>query len=92
MKRKKIGPIQAEALITQGDKVRSEFVKTFYGVEWEKSSAFDMVINTSKVAPEKAISWIVEAAKLVEGREEDDTPTTASIEVAPYWLSLYPKN
>jgi cytidylate kinase len=82
IKRKEVSANQAKEIIKQSDKMRSEFVKTFYGVEWETSSAFDMVINTSKVAPEKGISWIVEAAKAIEAKEEeDDKPTTASMDV-----------
>jgi cytidylate kinase len=81
MKREEVSKEEAEALIKQGDKVRSDFVETFYGVQWETSSAFDLVINTRKVAPALAISWLVESVNAIEAKEEDEKPAAATIEV-----------
>ena len=81
MNRQKISVDQAEAIIKHGDKVRSAFIKTFYGVEWETSSAFDLLINTSKISPELAINLVAEAAKAIDEKIDDDKPNTASIQV-----------
>jgi cytidylate kinase len=54
---------KAEELLREGDRVRSSFVHTMYGLRWDASSAFDLVVDTSKVAPETAASWITEAAR-----------------------------
>ena len=81
MKREEISVERAEEKIKYGDKVRSAFVKTFYGVQWETSKSFDLLINTSKVEPEVAVKWLVEAAKAVELKEDDEKSTTASIKV-----------
>ncbi len=72
---------EAAAIVQQGDKVRSTFVKTFYGVDWEATNAFDLAINRAKIAPALAINWLVEAVRALEKREADEQPTTASIKV-----------
>ena len=70
---------KAEAKVKKGDKVRSTFVETFYGVEWDASNAFDLLINRSKISPELTVNYLVEAARALEGK--DVTPSTASIKV-----------
>lgn len=88
MKRQKISIDQAEAIIKHGDKVRSAFVKTFYGVQWETSSAFDLLINTSKVSPVLAINWLVEAVIAIDEKVDAEKPKTASIQVDPILAKL----
>jgi cytidylate kinase len=81
MMQQKIAADRAETIVRYSDKVRSAFVKTFYGVQWDTTSAFDLLINTRKVSSELAIGWLVEAAKSIDERAKDDRPTTASIQV-----------
>ena len=83
MQRDKIAHDEAEAIVKQGDEVRAHFVKSFYGIDWNVTTAFDLLIDTSKVSPEMAIKWLVEATKALEERGSDKEPTTASIQVDP---------
>jgi cytidylate kinase len=53
----------AESAVREGDKVRSSFVSSVYGVRWDSMEKFDLVVDTSKVKPAMAASWIAEAAK-----------------------------
>lgn len=72
---------QAEKTVKQNDKVRIAFVEEFYRVPWNAIHAFDLVINTGKIAPATAITWIVAAARASMTSLDEDKPITASIEV-----------
>ena len=75
---------RAEALLKEGDGMREAFVKSFYDIRWENAaaaSAFDLVIDTGKVPPDLAVTWLVEALKVLKERETHDQPTTDAIEI-----------
>jgi hypothetical protein len=57
------------------------FVEEFYRVPWNAIHAFDLVINTGKISPDLAASWVVNVAKAPVTSLEIDKPTTASIVV-----------
>jgi cytidylate kinase len=76
---------RAEALLKEGDGMREAFVKSFYDIRWENAaaaSAFDLVIDTGKVPPDLAITWLVEALKVLKQRKTHDQPTTDTIEIS----------
>ena len=81
MEQEEITYEEADALVKQDDRVRSTFVKSFYGVQWDAPNAFDLLIDTGKISPELAIRWLVEAIRELEKREAGDKLTTASIQV-----------
>jgi len=81
MAQQKIPIEQAEAVVKNSDKVRVAFVEEFYRVPWNAIHAFDLVVNTGKVSPDLATSWVINAAKAPVTSLEIDKPTTASIVV-----------
>ena len=60
---------EAVAKVRQVDKVRQAFVAEFYGREWQDAHVFDLLINTGKVTPELAASWVVAAAQALDDAE-----------------------
>jgi cytidylate kinase len=72
---------QAESVVKNNDKVRVAFVEEFYRVPWNAIHAFDLVINTGKISPDLATSWVVDVAGALVTSLEPDKPTTASIVV-----------
>lgn len=75
---------RAEALLKERDSMRDAFVKSFYDIRWEDAAAataFDLVIDTSKVPPDLAVTWLVEALKVLKERKEEDRPNTNTIEI-----------
>jgi cytidylate kinase len=72
---------QAAAVVKERDRVRTTFVEKFYGVPWDAIQAFDVVINTGKISPDLAMTWVVSAVKALALSPATDTPTTRSIEV-----------
>jgi cytidylate kinase len=81
MAKQKITFDEAEAIVKKNDKVRLAFVEEFYGVPWGTIQAFDLVINTGKIFPDLATTWVIDAANTFVNNMEIGKPTTASIEV-----------
>lgn len=73
----------AEFLVQVRDRARAEFVEMAYHLSWDTARAFDLVIDTSKVPPEKAVAWVVELVKALPARYASDIPTTQQLEVDP---------
>ena len=81
MAQQKIPIEQAESVVKNNDKVRVAFVEEFYRVPWSAIHAFDLVINTGKISPDLATSWVVNVAKASVTSLEIDKPVTASLVV-----------
>jgi cytidylate kinase len=72
---------EADLLVKQNDKVRLAFVEEFYRVPWGAIKSFDLVVNTGKVFPDLAATWVIDAANIFVNNMEIGKPTTTSIEV-----------
>jgi cytidylate kinase len=59
---------QAELMVREGDRIRSSFVQSMYGLRWDASSSFDIVVDIGKIAPDAASAFIVDAARGLEKR------------------------
>ena len=82
MRQQNITAYQAEDMVEQGDRVRTAFIKSFYGVEKDLTRSFDLLINTAKITPDLASTWIITATQALSAQEIESTvDTTASIEV-----------
>jgi cytidylate kinase len=81
MEQQKITFEEAEAIVKSKDKVRLAFVEEFYNVPWGSIQAFDLIVNTGKVSPDMATSWVIDAVKASIIGRDTGQPTTASIEV-----------
>lgn len=79
MEQQNISIEQAESVVKTSDKVRVAFVEEFYRVPWNAIHAFDLVINTGKISPGLATSWVASVAQAPVTSLEFDQPTTASI-------------
>jgi len=74
---------QADALVRARDRARAVFVEKAYNTRLDAASAFDLVIDTSKVLPERAVSWLVELVRELPIGEGEGVPTTKGLEVDP---------
>jgi cytidylate kinase len=86
MEKEKIKEVQrAEAFLRKNDRERDVFVESFYNIRWKDAapSAFDLVINTGKVLPDLAVSWVVEAVNALEERKVAAELTIETINVDP---------
>lgn len=74
---------QAEELVKESDRVRVAFIKSYYGLRWDDASVFDVVLNTGKVSPNLAVTWLVEMVKALNEGQGSYKPTTNLILVDP---------
>jgi cytidylate kinase len=81
MAEQKIQFEEAELIVKESDRVRRAFVEEFYRVSWGAIDTFDLVINTGKIFPDLAATWIIDAAKTFVNNMEIGKPTTMSIKV-----------
>jgi cytidylate kinase len=72
---------EAEARVTEGDRVRTGFIERAYHVRSDDVRAFDLVINTGKIGPDLAAGLIVEAVQALGQQTPSDVPTAAGIKV-----------
>lgn len=72
---------EAEEMVKSKDKVRLAFVEEFYKVPWGSIQAFDLIVNTEKVSPNLATSWVIDGVNAYMTGLKTDQPTTDSIEV-----------
>jgi cytidylate kinase len=79
---------QAEAIVKENDKVRVEFVQSFYSIHWDAASAFDVVIDTGKVSPELTASWLVDAVQGLLQQTSGEERTARLIQVEPILASV----
>ena len=75
---------RAEALLREWDRERDIFVRAFYDLSWYDATAantFDLVINTGKVPPDVAVTWIIQSHKELKEKKPGRKLTTGTIEV-----------
>lgn len=51
---------RAQEIVKESDRLRRDFVESLSKMRWDAASAFDVVVDTGKVPPDRAISWLVE--------------------------------
>jgi len=78
---RKITVEEADATVKQEDKVQAVFLKEFYKLQVDSRDAFDVLVNTAKIAPELAVNWLVDAIRQLEKNNAAQKATTGGIEV-----------
>jgi len=79
---------QAEALVEENYKVRATFIEWFYNVPWDTASAFDIVLDTSKVPSELAVDWLVDAIHAMDESKTGGELTAQGLEIDPILASV----
>jgi cytidylate kinase len=59
----------AEAAVREGDKIRSSFVSSMYGLRWDSMERFDLVMDSSRIGLDRAAAWMVEAVRALPENE-----------------------
>jgi cytidylate kinase len=73
----------AEALVRESDRIRSSFTQSWYGMRWDSAGAFDLVIDTSKVPIELAVTWIIEGLNAMMVRQGNANPVATAFQIDP---------
>lgn len=64
-------------------KVRADFVRRFYDLDWFDARNFDLVVDTWKVPTDLAAGLITDAARALAPSDPDDPASVMSAEVDP---------
>ena len=83
MEEMKIPLEEAEVLVKENDKVHTAFTKEYYKLPWDAIHAFDLVINTEKISPDLAATWLVDAINSLGSVQEPGKPAVSSLEIDP---------
>lgn len=73
--------VRAQVALTEADKIRSSYLEIHYGVKWDSTANFDLVIDTGKIPPRSAVSLVIDASKALDEGYIRDKTLTSSIEV-----------
>lgn len=74
-------PSRAELEVKENDRIQKAFVESVYGVQWDAVKGFDLVIDTGKIAPDLAATWLVEAVKGLKVPDLSGVRTASRLEV-----------
>ncbi len=59
--RMKISPQEAQKRVRQSDKIRTQYMRRYFGVNWLDPLLYDLVINTGVIDQARAVKLITEA-------------------------------
>ena len=77
-----LGIEESEDRVRRADRVTAGFVESFAGSRWDDANAFDIVIDTGRIAPEMAAAWLVEAVHALEA-DPGANPAEAAVPEDP---------
>jgi cytidylate kinase len=83
MKELKIPYEEAEDFVKENDKVHVVFTQEYYKMPWDAIHAFDLVINTNKISPDLAVTWLADAVKGLGSAQKLGKPTLSSLQIDP---------
>ncbi len=63
MERFKVDIKEAERQVHQSDRERIRYLKHFYGADWQNPNLYDLMLNTDRLALEKAVELVIAAAQ-----------------------------
>jgi cytidylate kinase len=72
---------QAEAAVKENDRIRTAFIESFYNVRWDSSEAFDVVVDTGRIDPDMAATWLVEAINALKASPAAEERTARALDV-----------
>jgi len=84
MEEMKIPLEEAEVYVKENDKVHIAFTQEYYKMPWDAIHAFDLVINTGKISPDLAATWVVDAVNALGTVQEPGKPDISFVGNRPY--------
>jgi len=57
---------EAESRVRENDSIRSSFLQSIYGLRWDDTSIFDVVVDIGKVMPDDVSAFLIGAARRLE--------------------------
>ncbi|MEP7135972.1 MAG: cytidylate kinase-like family protein [Chloroflexota bacterium] len=72
---------ESEEFVKDTDRMRREFVESTYSHQWGSVSAFDLVIDTGKISPELAVSWLEAEITRMSHMHFNEMTTTRGLKI-----------
>lgn len=66
MKEQNVDLAKAEELLTRKDEAAANFIYDFFDTDWNDPHHYHLVLNTSRITPDKCITMILNALKAIE--------------------------
>lgn len=63
MKEQNLDQVKAEEVVNRKDEAAANFIYDFFDADWNDPHHYHMILNTSRIAPEKCIDMILNAVK-----------------------------
>jgi len=74
---------QARKLVDRLDNERSKYIGAYYGLDWADAGLYDLCVNTSKLAPDQMIAFILQGLSLLEENHDPERPFARDVEADP---------
>ncbi len=71
----------ATKLLLEKDKLRSAFIRIFYGVHCKDTDMYNLVLDTSKIRNDTAVKWVSEAAAEIDAADIDMKKSTLGLKI-----------
>jgi cytidylate kinase len=75
------GPVQAEERVKANDHLQKTFIESVYGMAWDCTDHFDLVLDTGKLGVAAAAAMIVQAVRALPRTAQAAGPTAGAIPV-----------
>ncbi|MDC7226500.1 MAG: cytidylate kinase-like family protein [Spirochaetales bacterium] len=81
MEDRNISEPEAKKVIKANDRVRRSFVESDFRFDYNNSTEFDLILDTSIIPPDMCVDWLAQAYEVTNGKRDDDRPSVTSIGV-----------
>lgn len=72
---------EARTLVRENDKVRRSFVESDFRFDYNNSTEFDLILDTSIIPPDLCVDWISQAYDVTNGKRDDDRPSVKTLNI-----------
>ena len=81
MEDRNISENEAKKIITANDRVRRSFVESDFRFDYDNSTEFDLILDTSIIPPDMCVDWLYQAYEVTKGKRDDDRPSVTTLGV-----------
>ena len=81
MNDRNISENEAREIVKRNDKVRRTFVESDFRFDYNNSTEFDLILDTSIIPPDMCVEWLSQAYKVTNGKRDDDRPSVKTLKI-----------
>lgn len=81
MKDRNLSENEARTIVRENDKVRRSFVESDFRFDYNNSTEFDLILDTSLIPPDMCVDWLAQAHNVTNGKRDDDRPSVTTLKV-----------